>query len=73
MWPPNSPDLNPMDYFTWGVIESRSNAVAHPNEKAQIVAIKRGFAELPHEQVVKACAGFRARKAFIDNDGDFIK
>jgi len=23
MWPPNSPDLNPVDYVTWSVIQQR--------------------------------------------------
>ena len=21
VWPPNSPDLNPMDYYAWGAVE----------------------------------------------------
>jgi len=23
MWPPNSPDLNPMDYSIWGILQER--------------------------------------------------
>ena len=74
MWPPNSPDLNPMDYFTWGVVESRSNAVAHSNKKSLIAAIKRAFSSLERDMVIKATARFRARvKAVIDEGGGFIE
>ncbi len=34
-WPPSSPDLNPMDYFYWGVLEARTNRAAH-NTKASL-------------------------------------
>ena len=58
MWPPNSPDLNPMDYFTWGVGESRSNAVAYSKKKCLIAAIKRAFSSLERDMVIKATARF---------------
>ena len=25
IWPPNSPDLNPLDYFVWSVVEKEVN------------------------------------------------
>ena len=25
VWPPNSPDLNPMDYYAWGAVEIDAN------------------------------------------------
>ena len=25
VWPPNSPDLNPMDYYVWGTVEKDTN------------------------------------------------
>ncbi|MCA9813148.1 MAG: transposase [Nitrosarchaeum sp.] len=28
-WPPSSPDLNPLDYFIWGVLEANVNASRH--------------------------------------------
>ena len=30
-WPPNSPDLNPLDYYVWSVIERITNKSLHPN------------------------------------------
>ena len=26
-----SPDLNPLDYTLWGILENKTNAIAHPN------------------------------------------
>ncbi len=34
-WPPNSPDLNPMDYYVWGVLEREFNKVYHPTAVSQ--------------------------------------
>ncbi|XP_019886946.2 uncharacterized protein LOC109610920 [Ooceraea biroi] len=30
-WSPNSPDLNPLDYYVWGVVERHTNKSRHPN------------------------------------------
>jgi len=30
-WPPNSPDLNPLDYYVWSVVERVTNKSRHPN------------------------------------------
>ena len=31
MWPPSSPDLNPLDYAIWGALERRACATPHIN------------------------------------------
>ena len=31
LWPSSSPDLNPLDYATWGVLENKTNATSYPN------------------------------------------
>jgi hypothetical protein len=31
MWPPQSPDLNPLDYSIWGVVEAKACRTSHPN------------------------------------------
>ena len=30
-WPPSSPDLNPLDYSIWGILEARVNSTRHAN------------------------------------------
>ena len=36
VWPPNSPDLNPMDFCVWGTVEKDANCHASTT-KAQII------------------------------------
>ena len=36
VWPPNSPDLNPMDYYVWGAVEKDTNCCASTT-KAQLI------------------------------------
>jgi len=31
-WPPNSPDLNPLDHYVWSVVERVTNKSRHPND-----------------------------------------
>ena len=31
MWPPQSPDLNPLDYSIWGVLQERVQGTSQPN------------------------------------------
>ncbi|KAL1114925.1 hypothetical protein AAG570_007748 [Ranatra chinensis] len=55
--PPNSPDLNPTDYFVWGAVEKDTS-----NTKAQLMdKIKTVFAALPRETVASAYSWFRSR------------
>ena len=39
-WPPSSPDLNPMNYFFWGVLENRTNRRPHTTKASLIASIK---------------------------------
>ncbi len=38
-WPPNSPNLNPLDYHVWTHVETRACATNHPN----VAALKRSM------------------------------
>lgn len=60
-WPPNSPDLNPLDYYFWSVIERESNKRKHSNKDSLRDAIREAFANIPREQCKLACARFRSR------------
>ena len=59
IWPPNSPDCNPCEYYLWGVIERDTNRTSC-NTMAKLKArITRCFKELLRDQVRSACARFR--------------
>ena len=40
LWPPSSPDLNPLDYTIWGVLENKTNATSHPKIGSLKIAIE---------------------------------
>ena len=73
-WPPSSPDLNPLDFFWWGAIESETNRTSHPNVDSLKASISKVWATYPADVIVKACATFRPRiEAVIAADGGHIK
>ena len=43
VWPPNSPDLNPMDYYVWGAVEKEANRRASTTRAQLINRIKAGL------------------------------
>ncbi len=74
MWPPNSPDLNPLDFFFWSVIEEMSNRTPHSNINSLKRAIERAFDEIDRGTVKRACASFRGRlERCVANNGDFFE
>ncbi|CAK9807113.1 Transposable element Tcb1 transposase [Anthophora quadrimaculata] len=73
-WPPNSPDLNPLDYYVWGVIERQTNKCRHPNVNSLRAAIESEFATIKHDQLKSACSRFRARiEQVIEAEGGYIE
>jgi hypothetical protein len=74
VWPPSSPDCNPMDYFVWGVTELRVNKKPHNKTEDLIQKIKEVMGSLDRDTVAKACKRFRSRiEAVVAADGDFIE
>lgn len=61
LWPPSSPDLNPCDYFLWGVLERRVNITSHPNLTSLKTSIRENLATLDRDMVAGACKRFRGR------------
>ena len=61
LWPPSSPDCNPLDYFFWGVIEAKTNKHAHNTVDSLKGAIMEAFATINKDMVAKACGSFRSR------------
>ncbi len=73
-WPPSSPDLNPMDYFFWGVLESRTNRHPHTTKASLITSIKEQCRVMEREMVQRACGRFRSRvEQVIEAEGSFIE
>ncbi|QQP49714.1 Uncharacterized protein FKW44_010480 [Caligus rogercresseyi] len=59
LWPPSSPDCNPLDYFFWGMVENKTNKHAHNTLDSLRAAIVEEFANMKKDVVAKACGRFR--------------
>jgi len=47
-WPPNSPDLNPLDYYVWNVVERVTNKSKHPNVTSLRTTIETAFVDIDY-------------------------
>jgi hypothetical protein len=73
VWPPSSPDLNPLDFLVWGVTERDVNRSPHNTKQSLITSIMKVFADLSREDVRRACSRFRSRlEEVVEARGDFI-
>ena len=74
MWPPQSPDLNPLDYSVWSVLQDEVQATSHPNLESLKARIVAAWEALEAAYIVKTCKGFRHRvEAVIAADGGYIE
>ena len=62
-WPPNSPDLNPLDYCVWGLMqESYKKFTPKPTSISELkTALQTIWNELPQTAIQKAIRSFRKR------------
>ena len=60
-WPLNSPDLNPLDYYVWSVVERVTNKFRHPNVTPLRTSVESAFAEMNRSALQCVCAHFRPR------------
>ena len=58
-WPPSSPDLNPLDFSLWAILEAKACAKEHTNLEALKRSLIKAWESIPEEQVRTACAGFQ--------------
>ncbi|XP_011707025.1 PREDICTED: uncharacterized protein LOC105462195 [Wasmannia auropunctata] len=73
-WPPNSPDLNPLDFYVWDVVERVTNKSRHPNVASLRAAIETAFTDMDRDILKRACARFRPRmEAVIQANGGYIE
>lgn len=71
-WPPNSPDLNPLDYHVWGAMLERYHKLQPmPKTIAELkVALQSIWDDMPQEPINKAVKDFTKRlKACVQANG----
>ncbi|KAG5327807.1 NAAT1 protein, partial [Pseudoatta argentina] len=62
-WPPNSPDLNPLDYYVWSVVERVINKSRHPNVTLLRTIIEAAF--IGSATLQRAYEHFRPRTSSV--------
>ena len=72
-WPPNYPDLNPMDYYVWGAVQAKVNDHPLVDHVALQERIRKVTRKMVHEEVARACSRFRPRlEGIIQARGGYI-
>jgi len=60
-WPPYSPDLNPMDYSIWSILEARACAKSHKSLELLKQSLQREWDRISVEEVRRVAENFLAR------------
>ena len=61
IWPSNSPDLNPCDFWMWGVVEQKSNSTTPASVSDLKKAIRKAASTIDQDEARRACSAFRRR------------
>ena len=74
-WPPNYPDLNPMDYYVWGAVQAKVNDHPLVDHVALQERIRKVTRKMVHEEVARGRASSRFRprlECIIQAGGGYI-
>lgn len=73
MWPPSSPDLNPLDYSIWRVMKAKACSKRHPSTASLRQTLTRTWREMDPHYIIRTCRAFRKRvEAVIAANGNSI-
>lgn len=74
MWPPSSPDINPMDFAVWSILEREVSKISYSSVAALKQALVAAWSSLPEETVQRSCQAVEPRlKAMIKAKGGHIE
>ena len=74
LWPPSSPDLNPLDYYVWGVLEKKVNYCPYNTKQELKDAIMGAMDHMDRMEMKKACSTFHHRlEVVIEKKGSHIE
>lgn len=70
LWPPSSPDCNPLDYYVWSVVEAGVNSKPHSTLGALRSSVVQEMGQIDRGTLAKACSSFRRRlEAVVEAQG----
>ena len=61
LWPPSRPDLNPLDYVLWDILENKTNATSHQNIGSLKTVTEEEWNKMSEEFILNICKSFRRR------------
>ena len=74
LWPARSPDLNPLDFSIWSILEAKVSASPHTSLDSLKAKLKKEWDAILQEQIRAACDAFVGRlKAVVRNKGNYIE
>jgi len=65
LWPPSSPDLNPMDFGVWSLLEQKACAISHKNTDALKQVLLKCWDEIDAETLRATCAQVPTRLRLV--------
>ena len=74
MWLPASPDLNPLDFNIWSILEAKACAKTHGIIEGVKVSLKKTWAKIPQEKLRVSVESYRGRlERVVKAKGDILK
>ncbi|RCN51257.1 hypothetical protein ANCCAN_02618 [Ancylostoma caninum] len=72
-WPSNSPNLNPLDFSVWSVVESKACSIRHQNLEELKAALTKAWQEMGSDYLRMTCDAFmkRLRRCVREKGGHF--
>jgi hypothetical protein len=61
LWPPNSPDLNPLDYYFWSAVVNKMGSQRYKKREEFIEVITKAIEKVPINEIKKAINSFMPR------------
>jgi hypothetical protein len=72
-WPPNSPDLNPLDYCVWSEFGDRMNWSRITNKNSLVEEIQKGVKNIRVEVVRRSVANWTNRVyKMLQSEGEYV-
>ncbi|KAF2353921.1 hypothetical protein FHG87_015322 [Trinorchestia longiramus] len=74
VWPARSPDLNPLDFSIWFILQTRVLATPHTSLKSLKAKLQKEWEAISQEQIRAACDAFVNRvKPIVRNKGGYFE
>ena len=74
MWPPSSPDLNPLDFSIWSMLKKDACRSEKLSVKHLKKSLQKAWADIPQKKIRAAVEAFRSRlDKVIDANGGQIE